>query len=222
MDNLSITITINEGLFLKDPQSTDLGKRIIATSIEMIDELGFESFTFKKLGLAIGSNESSVYRYFCSKHQLLVYLICWYWSWLEYKIVFGTANQISSIEKLKSAIAIITQPIRVDNSFMHVNEVVLNKIVISESTKVFHTKEIDKENEKGFFAPYKRIVQRVSKMILEVNPNYNYPNMLVSTVMEGAHQQCYFIEHLPSITDQGQCKERVNDFYLDLVLKMIS
>ena len=37
----------------------------------MIDALGFEDFTFKKLGQEIGSNESSVYRYFDSKHKLI-------------------------------------------------------------------------------------------------------------------------------------------------------
>ena len=78
MNELGIQIKISQELFLKDPQSTDLGKRIVSASIALIDELGFEAFTFKKLGVAIGSPESSVYRYFGSKHQLLVYLLCWY------------------------------------------------------------------------------------------------------------------------------------------------
>ena len=64
MEGLQIHITINPELYTKDPESSDLGKRIIASSIEMINELGFESFTFKKLGTAINSNESSIYRYF--------------------------------------------------------------------------------------------------------------------------------------------------------------
>lgn len=222
MQNLSISININDDLFIKNPDSTDLGKRIISKSIELIDELGFEAFTFKKLGLAIGSPESSVYRYFESKHKLLVYLICWYWSWVEYKIVFGTINQSSPKEKLKASLDILTKPITMDNSFIHVNEVLLNKIVIAESPKVFHTKEIDSENKMGNFAVYKRIVQRVSAFVLEANPGFKYPNMLVSTVIEGAHQQSFFVQHLPSITDEGQGDARVYDFYQELVLKMIS
>src|SRR6056300_650285 len=133
MHQLPIQIIINDGLFVKDPESTDLGKKIISKSIELIEELGFEAFTFKKLGQAIGSPESSVYRYFESKHQLLVYLICWYWSWVEYKLVFGTVNQQSSHEKLNVAIQILTEPIHMDYSFEHVNEVILNKIVVAES-----------------------------------------------------------------------------------------
>ncbi len=222
MQNLAISIRISDDLFIKDPESTDLGKRIISKSIELLDELGFEAFTFKKLGAAIGSPESSVYRYFESKHKLLIYLMCWYWSWIEYKIVFGTINKSSDIERLKIAIEILTKPIKVDNSFIHVNEVLLNKIVISEATKVFHTKDVDKENDQGYFAVYKRMVQRVSELILAVNPSYKYPNMLVTTVIEGAHQQGYFAEHLPSITDKKRGKNRVCNFYSDLVSKMIS
>ena len=80
MERLGIQITINPNLYCKDPESSDLGKKIVSKSIEMLVELGFEGFTFKKLGQAIGSNESSIYRYFESKHKLLVYLVNWYWS----------------------------------------------------------------------------------------------------------------------------------------------
>ena len=222
MQNLAISIRISSDLFIKDPESTDLGKRIISKSIELLDELGFEGFTFKKLGAAIGSPESSVYRYFESKHKLLIYLVCWYWSWIEYKMVFGTINKSSDLERLKTAIEILTKPIKVDNSFIHVNEVLLNKIVVSEATKVFHTKAVDEENDQGYFAVYKRIVQRVSDLISAINPDYKYPNMLVTTVIEGAHQQVYFADHLSSITDKKRGKNRVYNFYTELVCKMIS
>jgi len=73
MQHMLRHIKINEGLFTKNPDSSKLGHKIISQSIEMIDELGFEAFTFRKLGVKIGSNESSIYRYFESKHALLVY-----------------------------------------------------------------------------------------------------------------------------------------------------
>ncbi|MEL6304493.1 MAG: TetR/AcrR family transcriptional regulator, partial [Bacteroidota bacterium] len=37
----SIRIGINDKIYLKDPESSDLGKRIIEQSILMIDEMGF-------------------------------------------------------------------------------------------------------------------------------------------------------------------------------------
>ena len=47
---LNLRIQMNESLYLRDPESTELGQRIILNSIELINELGFEGFTFKKLG----------------------------------------------------------------------------------------------------------------------------------------------------------------------------
>ena len=121
----SVTIKINEKIYVKDPVSSDLGKRIINQSIIMINDLGFERFTFKKLGQAIGSNESSIYRYFENKHKLLLYLTSWYWAWLEYQLVFATNSIANSSEKLKKAIEIVTRPTVEDTAFSHINEVLL-------------------------------------------------------------------------------------------------
>ena len=79
----SLKISVNEQLYLKDPESSQLGKKIIEHSILLIDSIGFDGLTFKKLGLAVGSNESSVYRYFENKHKLLLYLTSWYWGWIK-------------------------------------------------------------------------------------------------------------------------------------------
>ncbi|MCH2195520.1 TetR/AcrR family transcriptional regulator [Kordia sp.] len=222
MDRLQIHIVISEELYTKNPESSELGKKIVSRSIEMIDELGFEAFTFKKLGQSIGSNESSIYRYFESKHMLLVYLICWYWSWIEYKLVFATANIQSKEEKLSAAIEILTRKVDVDNSFSYVNEVILNRIIIAESSKAYHTKDIDTENEKGYYKVYKRVVQRVSNMVKEINGEFDCPQMLVSTVIEGAHQQRYFSEHLPSLTNVQEGKDTIVKFYNNLVFKVIN
>ena len=221
MKNVQVNIVISPQLYSKNPESSALGHKIVSKSIEMINELGFEDFTFKKLGASIGSNESSVYRYFESKHTLLVYLTDWYWSWIEYKLVFSTLNISSSSEKLEKAITILTQEIIEDNSFSFINEVLLNKIIVSESSKAYHTKAIDKENEKGYYTTYKRGVQRVSDFVLEINPSYEFPHMLISTAIEGAHQQRYFSEHLPSLTDVAKGKDNIVRFYKDLVFKTI-
>ncbi|MFT8175893.1 TetR/AcrR family transcriptional regulator, partial [Salmonella enterica] len=83
-----IVISVNPKLYVKNPESSELGRKIIQQSILLIDEIGFEAFTFKKLGERIGSNESSLYRYFENKHKLLLYLTSWYWGWMEYRVVF--------------------------------------------------------------------------------------------------------------------------------------
>ncbi|WP_394750228.1 TetR/AcrR family transcriptional regulator [Spongiimicrobium salis] len=221
MKNLSVHIKISPELYTKNPESTELGQNIVSESIAMIDALGFESFTFKKLGVAINSNESSIYRYFSSKHALLVYLVSWYWSWIEYKLVFATNNVSEPKRKLQIALEILTNNITEDNSFSYINEVTLHRIIIAESAKAYHTKDIDKENEKGFYKTFKRVVSRVSDLVLEVNPTFEFPHMLISTVIEGSHHQRYFSKHLPSLTDVEEGKNNIVRFYTDLVFKTI-
>ncbi|WP_456463988.1 TetR/AcrR family transcriptional regulator [Lutibacter sp.] len=221
MKNLQIHIEVNSELYLKKPDSSELGRRIISGGIELINELGFEIFTFKKLGNKIGSPESSIYRYFESKHTLLIYLTSWFWSWIEYRLVFATINIDSPIDKLKRTIKILTQPVVVDKSFSYIDEVLLHKIIITESVKVFHTKDVDDENEKGYFKSYKQVVQRVSDMVLEINPKFKFPHMLVSTVIEGANHQRYFAQHLPALTNVEKGKENIVEFYTDLIFKVV-
>ncbi|MEZ4936014.1 MAG: TetR/AcrR family transcriptional regulator [Crocinitomicaceae bacterium] len=217
----NFTIQVNDKIYLKDPDSSDLGKKIIRHSIEMIEQNGIENFTFGKLAKKIKSTEASLYRYFESKHKLLLYLINWYWGWMEYKLVFGTANIEDPLVRLQKALKVLTETIEEDRTFSHVNEVKLSQIVISESSKVYLTKQVDDENQKGIFTPYKRLVEHVSKIILEINPSYKYPHMLVSTVIEGAHIQRYFAEHLPRLTNTIKGEDAVVNFYTEMVLKNI-
>ena len=216
-----IKIKVNAKVFLKDPDSSEIGLSIITNSILLIDEIGFESFTFKKLGKKIGSPESTIYRYFESKHKVLLYLTSWYWSWLEYRLVFTTANISSHKEKLKKAIELLTQPVEEDSNYSHINEVVLNRIVIAESSKVYHTKEVNVENKEGVYEVYKRLVNRVSEMVLAITPKFKYPHMLISTVVEGAHQQKYFSEYLPSLTDVKSGDADISKFFIQLVFGTI-
>lgn len=197
------------------PETSALGKKIIEQSILLIDEIGFDNFTFKKLGEKIGSNESSLYRYFENKHKLLVYLSSWYWSWMEYKLVFATNNISDPKEKLRKAITIITEKVEDDNSTEHINEAILNKIIIAEFTKTLHTKEVDQENKEGFFLIYKRVINRIVTIVNEVNPNYPYAKSLVSTIVEGSLHQHFLTEHLTTITN---CNDSVSttQFYLNL------
>ena len=89
---LYLKIKMNEKLFLRDPEQTELGKKIIRHSIQLIYKNGFELFTFKKLAEDIGTTEAGIYRYFENKHRLLIYITAWYWGWLQYRVVFNTNN----------------------------------------------------------------------------------------------------------------------------------
>lgn len=216
----NLKIDINNKIYLKDPESSDLGKRIIEHSIKLIDNIGFDSFTFKKLGIAIGSNESSIYRYFDSKHKLLLYLTSWYWAWLEYQLVFSTTNMSNSIEKLEKAIDILTRTIESDSTFAHIDEVILSRVVINEYSKSYLTKEVDDENKDGYFLIYKRLVTRLHDMIIEVNSNYKFPNSLASTVLDGALHQHFLKDHFKTLTDCDQTVQP-SDYFKHLVFNAL-
>lgn len=218
----NISIQVHEKIYLKHPESSELGQKIISSSIDMIEEMGFECFTFRKLAKEISSTEASIYRYFENKHKLLLYLSSWYWAWMEYQLVFGLANIESPKERLLKAITLLTQGVKEDNSFTHINEIKLHKIVISESSKAYLTKEVDEENKDGMFSGYKRLVLRVSDIILEIDPTYKYPHMMVSTVIEGAHHQRFFAEHLPKLTDTVSGEDAIVEFYKDMVFKNLT
>lgn len=212
----NIKIQVNENIFVKDPETSSLGKKIIQESIILMDEIGFENFTFKKLGERIGSNESSIYRYFESKHKLLVYLSSWYWGWIEYRLVFETNNIANPLEKLKKAITIVTEKIEDDSKTEHINEALLIRIIISEFTKTLHNKEVDEENKQGYFLIYKRVINRIVEMIQNVNPNYPFSKSLASSIVEGALHQHFLKNHLKTITNCDENNSPTN-FYINLV-----
>lgn len=198
---IGIKITLNEGLYLKDPEETVLGKKIIQHSIFLIDEIGFEAFNFKKLAIRMESTEASVYRYFLNKHMLLLYLVSWYWEWVSYLIDFNTMNLEDPEKKLKIIIKNLVSASKENPAIEYVNESVLHRIIISEGTKAYHTKEVDKENTEGFFTNYVTLTRKVATAISEYNPNFPYPRALASNLFEMANNHIYFAQHLPRLTD---------------------
>jgi AcrR family transcriptional regulator len=214
-------ITVADSIYNKDPESSDLGKRIVRESIELIDEIGYEAFTFKKLGERIGSNESSIYRYFENKHKLLSYLTSWYWTWIEYQLVFETHSLNKPFEKLKKAIEVISKPVVEDSNITHINEVSLFRIIVNENSKSFLTKEVDKENKAGYFNVYKSLVLRLKSMIQEVDPSYNYPSSFASTLVESSLHQHFLNKHFEKLTD---CHDSdIPQFFLtDLAMRTLN
>lgn len=198
---IGIKISLNEKLYLRNPQDSSLGKRIIRHSILLIDEIGFESFNFKKLAIQMDSTEASVYRYFENKHMLLIYLVSWYWEWVSYLIDINTLNIESPTRKLKIIIKTIVFASKDNPSIDYVNESVLHRLMISEGTKAYHTKEVDKDNTEGFFLNYKKLSEKVADVISEINPDFPYPHALASNLFEMANNHIYFAEHLPRLTD---------------------
>jgi len=198
---VSLKFKINEHLFLRDPENSEVGKSIVKNAIELFSEIGFEHFTFKKLALRIDSTEPTIYRYFSSKQKLLTYILNWYWSYLEFVCKIRLAQVTNASAKLTLILEIITHHDD-HHSYIHdYNLDCLYKIIITESSKSYLVKEIDEINKNMVFNPLKSLCLFISEILLTLNPNFPYPRSLASTLIETAHQQHFFSEHLPKLTD---------------------
>jgi AcrR family transcriptional regulator len=95
----------------------------------LIYELGFGLFTFKKLVIDINSNEATIYRYFENKHRLLLYILNWYWCYIEFLVTFKLENVSDKAERLKIIIRLLTHEITESSNQFDYNKKYLNQIV---------------------------------------------------------------------------------------------
>ena len=89
-----ISFTVNDKIYLRDPEGTELGREIVKNAIDLIYELGFEGFTFKKLAIQIKTTEASIYRYFENKHRLLLYILNFIRLALCYILVLNRSRRV--------------------------------------------------------------------------------------------------------------------------------
>jgi len=217
----ALNMSVSDKLYLKNPDETELGRKILSKSIELLNTLGYEQFTFKKVGTAIESTEASIYRYFQNKHQLLAYLINWYWGWLEIKMANEFILLNTPEHKLEKAIELLVLPMEQDDRIPHINENQLQNIVVSEYPKIYLTKDVDQENQEGYFLGYKRICDTLSKIAYQINPDFEHPHSLFATVIEAAQSQQFFVEHLPRLSDAKQGPRDIVSFLTQMTLKTI-
>lgn len=199
--DFQLSFKVSEKIYLKDPSQSAIGKSIVQQGIKMIHELGFESFTFKKLAQEVEITEATVYRYFENKHRLLLYILNWYWSYLEFMVMFRIQNLGDAREKLDSIIELLTTKLPTQSGGIDFDQKLLYEIVVAESSKTFLIKDVNEINKHQVFKPYKDLCQAIAEVIIEIDSCYPYPHSLASTLVETAHAQQYFISHLPRLTD---------------------
>lgn len=217
----SIILKQPEGTYLKDPQGSDLGIKIIKESIELMEEIGIEDFTFKKLSNRIESTEASVYRYFESKHQLLLYLYSWYWGWKMVEIDRATHFISSDFDKLITAMNLLIQQENKAAFAFSFSYEKLRNLIEKEGIKSFLTKKVDDENQIGAFDNYKKLVALLSSWVVATKKDFQFPNMLITTIIEGAHLQHFFGNHLQRLTNHSDTNDNVAEFYKQLVQSLL-
>jgi len=223
--SFKIQIQLNEKLYVRDPTQTEVGRNIIKHGAIMIEKLGFEDFTLKKLAIKLKTNESSIYRYFANKHRLLLYLIDWYWRWMEYLIIMHTNNIQDPNQKIDIILDILLLKVGDDwAGDLELDKSILNQLIIKEGSKAYLTNHVSADNTQQLFKPYKDLCARIAGIFLEVNPTYKYSRSLTSTVLEMVHHQYFFMHNLPRLTDFGDRKDKseIINFMKDLITSTLT
>lgn len=202
------SFTLNENLFLKDPLESSVGRDIIAAGAPLFLEIGLEGFTLKKLAQKAGTTEATLYKYFKNKQRLLQYYFQLYWTWLEQQIKVFTATEKEPSKKLLQAVRIVCDIPEVAADPGVVSKHDLRKLVIAEGSKAYLHVQVDNDNEKKLFAPYKSLANYLGAIVKQCKPDYPYPVALATTLLEMAHSMQYYMEHLPSLTDFSETQNR--------------
>ncbi|MEJ7647013.1 MAG: TetR/AcrR family transcriptional regulator [Chryseolinea sp.] len=219
-----VSFKVNAKIYLRDPESSDVGREIVKNGIDLINKLGFEHFTFKKLAGDIGCTEATIYRYFENKHRLLLYILNWYWNYMEFLVDFTLTNIKDNRERLSLIVRLLTHELPDSYGKFDYNKKSLNEIVIAESSKVYLVKDVSEINKDQVFKPYKDLCAKIATVISAYNPRYKYPKSLSTTLIETAHQQQYFSLNLPRLTDATPKNkgEFTGHFLEELLFKSLS
>ena len=143
---------------------------------------------------------------------------------MEFLVDFTIQNIQDPKEKLTKIITLFTKSLPESVGQLDYNKSYLNQIVLSESSKVYLIKEVKEINSFQVFKPYKDLCNKISEVMLSLNPSYTYSKSLSSTLIETAHSQQYFSKNLPRLTDVSNEKEEefVFNFLNQLVFSALN
>lgn len=214
---------VNDRIYLKNPELSELGKRIVKNSIDLMYEIGYEQFTFKKLASHMGTTEASIYRYFENKHRLLLYILNWYWNYMEYLVDTRSHAITDKRKRLELIIDLITEDLPESSGQEDYNKALLHQIVIRESSKVYLVKDVLAINKEEVFKPYKDLCAKIAHRISDYKSGYPYPRSLSATLIETAHDQQFFSKNLPRLTDvSAKNKKTFTALFLkDMVFRIL-
>lgn len=208
-------------LYLKNPQDTLLGRQITTKALQLINTIGFEAFTFKKLALNIKTTEASVYRYFENKHHMLLYLVNQYWTHIYNVTQYHCQTEPKAKNRIQFILKLILNPElpehKIHTSF-DINA--LYQLVLWEGSKTYLTRNVNQFNKNLFFKPFKELSLLLAREIKIFHPTYKFSKSLASTLLEMAHLQHFYSLYLPSLTDAKKNQPRDVMRFLNQLLNM--
>lgn len=194
-------------LSLKDPMGSAVGRSLLEHGLELMLELGYEAFTFRKLAERSGTTEVTVYKYFANKQRLLQYFYQLYWLWLRQ---LGAQQMERHIEPRKALSGIVEALCGVwprSLPELQLDPKALRRLVIAEGMKSYLHKQVDEDNARRLFQPYKALSAFVAERLVACRADLPWPRSFATTVIEMAHSLPFAMEHLPSLTELSSRKD---------------
>jgi AcrR family transcriptional regulator len=188
-------------LSLKDPESTDIGRALLCHGLDLILELGLEAFTFRKLAQRAGTTEVTVYKYFSNKQRLLQYYYQLYWLWLRQVGAQEVERSPEPREVLAHTVEMLCGVWSGPMPPLQLDPAGLRKLVIAEGMKSYLHKNVDDDNARRLFQPYKELSAFVASRLVACRADLPWPRSFATTVIEMAHSLPFLMEHLPSLTE---------------------
>ena len=216
----NIIIPVSHDIFIKDPLSSALGKRILKESLALIEVKGIEAFNFKMLSSKVECTEAAIYRYFENKNKLLLYYINWYWGWLEYNLVYCTANLESPADKLKMAISLLVEgPLYQENQYLNIHS--LNRVVWEESNKSFMIRELKSDTKSKMLQQFYDFSERLKDLIIAYKPDFPFPKVLVSTLIWSSILNTFSQRDMADLIEENFNGQNKVDFYYNMVFNSL-
>ncbi len=175
-------------LFIKDPFSSELGAKIVEAAIQLINKIGYEDFTFKKLALSCKTTEATIYRYFHSKQQLLAYLCALYWSYTTLIIELeGEKLNSNSKKQLGSLLQILSNNVELKSLSNTLLIEELFRLVIKQWPKVNHLDGEQNTYLNDAVNAYKKVTQLFANVLHTIQPKLRYSLVYADTIVMAIH-----------------------------------
>ncbi|MCC7502644.1 MAG: TetR/AcrR family transcriptional regulator [Flavobacteriales bacterium] len=194
-------------LSLRDTGSP-MGLRILTEGLVLMNELGLEAFTFKKLAERIGCTEVTVYHYFTNKQRLLQYYFQFYWLWLRTHGEQEGHNVKDPVERLHGTIRALAGVWSASAPAAQLDPKALRDLVVNEGSKSFLHKNVDTDNELKLFKPYKDLCAQVAAEVKACAPRLRSARSFATTLVEMSHSLEFAMHHLPALTELSVKQDR--------------
>jgi AcrR family transcriptional regulator len=205
--NAHIHLKPDPVLHLRDPEGTRLGQAILSEGLVLMNELGLEAFTFKKLAARIDSTEVSLYKYFPNKQRLLQYYFQLYWLWLRQVCGRHAERSVDPLGTVRSVVDALCGVWPKDVPTAQLDPHALRLLVIEEGMKSYLHKNVDADNARRLFLPYKALSAFIAECLVAYRKDVPMPRSFATTIIEMAHSLPFAMEHLPSLTELSNKKD---------------